>query len=155
MSNPGARDAPAAVLSLVGMVALVWFVARCLSRDHPLLGLRLFRSRLFSAGVFAAFSTMFAMMAAFLLIAQWLQLIDDASLIDVGVRLIPTALAGALASVAAPPLARLIGVRSVLAGGWPESACSFRGGGPSTSTWRWCWSRSASSALARSPSSRR
>ncbi|MFT4187572.1 MAG: MFS transporter [Aeromicrobium sp.] len=146
VANPGPWDALAAALSLVGMVAVVWavkefgkqsslavpeawvaaliglaalgwFVARCLRRDHPLLDLRLFRSRLFSAGMLAAFSTMFAMMAAFLLIAQWLQLIDGASPIEAGVRLIPTALAGALASVAAPPLARLIGARSVLAGG--------------------------------------
>ncbi|BAJ32873.1 MULTISPECIES: MFS transporter [Kitasatospora] len=76
--NPGRWDAPAALLSLVGMVALVWaikqfgeesslavpsawaalalaaitltwFVRRCLRSDHPLLDLGLFKNRQFSA----------------------------------------------------------------------------------------------------------
>lgn len=146
VSNPGRWDALAAVLSLVGMmllvwaikafgkessfavpeawaaavvavVALVWFARRCLGSSHPLLDLRLFRSRVFSAGIIAAFGSTFGMMAAMLLIAQWLQLVDGATPIQAGIRLIPVALGGAIASVAAPPLARVIGARQVLTGG--------------------------------------
>lgn len=146
VSVAGRWDAVAALLSLTGMVALVWaikafgkeaslalpgawvaavvaaaalgwFVVRCLRRQDPLLELRLFRSRVFSAGVIAAFGATFGMMAVLLLIAQWLQLVDGASPVEAGVRLIPVAAGAAVASVAAPPLARLVGARQVLAGG--------------------------------------
>ena len=146
VTNPGRWDALAAALSLVGMVTLVWalkqfgkeasfavpsawlamaiaavtltwFTTRCLRSDHPLLDLRLFHSRPFSAGIIAALGTMFSMIAALLLIAQWLQLVDGASPIEAGVQLMPMAVAGAIASMAAPPLSRLIGSRAVLAGG--------------------------------------
>ncbi len=145
VSNPGKWDAVAAVLSLVGMtllvwaikqfgkessflvpeawsalaiagIAIVWFVLRCIRSDHPLLELRLFRNRSFSAGIIAALGTTFSMIAALLLIAQWLQLINGATPIGAGLRLAPIAVAGAVASLAAPPLARVIGARAVLSG---------------------------------------
>lgn len=144
--NPGRWDAFAALLSLVGMTLLVWaiktfgaeasflvpsaliafcagaallvwFVLRCVRSDSPLLELALFRNREFSAGVLAALGSTFAMIAALLLVAQWLQLVDGASPVQAGIRLIPLAVAGAVASLAAPPLARVIGARAVLAGG--------------------------------------
>lgn len=144
--NPGRWDALAALLSLIGMTLLVWaiktfgkeasflvpealaafaagaallawFIVRCVRSSSPLLELRLFRNREFSAGVVAALGSMFAMAAALLLIAQWMQLVDGASPVEAGVRLFPIAIAGAIASLAAPPLARRIGARTVLAGG--------------------------------------
>lgn len=146
VADPGRWDAFSAALSLIGMVALVWgikefgkaasfavpqawlalvvalvslgwFARRCLHSSSPLLELRLFRSRQFSAGVIAALGAMFSMLAALLLIAQWMQLVEGASPIEAGVRLIPMAVAGALAAIAAPPLSRLIGSRAVLAAG--------------------------------------
>lgn len=105
------------VAAVVAVVALSWFVARCLRREHPLLEFRLFRSRIFSAGIIAAFGSMFGMMAMLLLLAQWLQLVNGASPIAAGVQLIPVALGASVASVAAPPLARVVGARAVLAGG--------------------------------------
>lgn len=150
----GRWDALAALLSLVGMVALVWaikefgkeaslavpaawvgvvvaavaltwFVARCLRRPHPLLEMRLFGNRIFSAGIIGAFGSMFAVMAMFLLITQWLQLVDGASPVEAGVRLIPVALGMSVASLAAPPLSRVIGTRSVLAGGLTLAAAGM------------------------------
>jgi len=144
--NPGRWDAFAALLSLVGMTLvvwaiktfgsrasllvpealaafiagaalLVWFAIRCVRSDAPLLELKLFRSRPFSAGVVAALGSTFALGAALLLLAQWMQLIDGATPVEAGVRLFPVAIAGAVASLAAPPLARVIGARAVLAGG--------------------------------------
>src|SRR5690606_13366408 len=99
----------------VAAVALTWFALRCVRSDHPLLDLRLFRRRAFSAGTIAALGSTFSLVAALLLVAQWLQLVDGASPVEAGVRLIPVAVAGAVASIAAPPLARLVGSRSVLA----------------------------------------
>lgn len=146
VAHPGRLDALGAVLSLVGMLALVWaikdfgkqaslvvpeawaalalavvslawFVARSLRSDQPLLDLRLFGSRQFSAGIIAALVTTFSLVAAMLLMAQWLQIVNGSSPIEAGLRLAPAALAGAVASVSAPPLARLIGARTVLTGG--------------------------------------
>lgn len=146
VASPGKWDALAAILSFIGMILLVWaikqfgkaasfavpeawiavavatltltwFVVRCVRSDAPLLDLRLFRSRPFSAGIIAALGTTFSMVAALLLVAQWLQLIDGATPIEAGVRLIPVAVAGAIASMLAPALSRVIGARAVLAGG--------------------------------------
>ena len=146
VAHPGRWDAIAAILSLVGMTLLVWaiktfgkeasflvpealiafaagaallawFVVRCIRSDAPLLDLQLFRNREFSAGILAALGSTFAMIAALLLIAQWMQLVDGASPVEAGIRLFPIAIAGAIASLSAPPLARLIGARAVLAGG--------------------------------------
>ena len=144
--HPGRWDALAAALSLAGMTLVVWavktfgkeasflvpealvafaagaallawFIVRCVRSDSPLLELRLFRNREFSAGIVAALGSMFAMAAALLLIAQWIQLVDGATPVEAGVRLFPIAIAGAIASLAAPPLARVFGARTVLAGG--------------------------------------
>ncbi|MGW5391366.1 MFS transporter [Streptomyces koyangensis] len=143
---PGRWDASAALLSLVGMVALVWaikqfgeeasfavpsawaavtlaavtltwFITRCLRSDHPLLDLRLFKGRQFSAGIIGALGTTFSMVAALLLVAQWLQLVKGVSPIESGIRLMPIALAGSVSALAAPHLSRLLGSRAVLAGG--------------------------------------
>ena len=146
VANPGRLDVFAAVLSLVGMTLivwaiktfgkeatlldpgalaafavgaglLVWFGIRCVRSDAPLLDLQLFRNRVFSAGIVTALGSTFAMIAGMLLIAQWIQLVDGASPVEAGIRMLPIALAGALSSLAAPPLARLIGARAVLGGG--------------------------------------
>ncbi len=144
--DPGRWDFVAAILSLVGMTLVVWaiktfgaeasllvpealaafavgaalltwFGIRCLRSDAPLLELKLFRNRPFSAGIIAALGSTFALGAALLLLAQWMQLVDGATPVEAGVRLFPVAIAGAVASLAAPPLARVIGARAVLAGG--------------------------------------
>lgn len=146
VSNPGRLDWPAALLALSGMTLFVWavkdfgaaasaarpvtwialllsagllawFARRCLRVPFPLIELRLFRNRPFSAGIIAALGSTFALGAALLLLAQWMQLVDGASPVEAGLRLFPVAISGAAASLAAPLLARWIGARSVLAGG--------------------------------------
>ncbi len=146
VKNPGRWDALASVLSLAGIVALVWafkqfgkeanlavapawiamaiaiatltwFAMRSLRSDHPLLDIRLFRSRVFSAGIIAAFGATFSMVGALLLIAQWLQLVDGATPIQAGIQLMPLAVVGTIAALAAPPLSRLIGSRAVMGAG--------------------------------------
>lgn len=146
VADAGRWDAVAALLSLAGMtgliwalkefgkqstlavpaawaglglavVLLVWFSLRCWKSDHPLLDLRLFRNRQFSAGIAAALGSTFALIAALLLLAQWLQMVNGASPVKAGLQLMPVALAGSVFSLAAPPLSRRIGSRAVLSGG--------------------------------------
>jgi DHA2 family multidrug resistance protein-like MFS transporter len=134
--DPGRWDLVATVLSIAGMVLLVWaikhlavlpflaaigllgvFVRRCLRRPDPLLDVRLFRSRPFTAGVVAAFGSTAALAAALFLLAQWLQLVLGQSPLTAGVHLLPIAAGGLIASPLAPVLAARIGARPVLAGG--------------------------------------
>ena len=143
--NPGSWDAIATVLSIAGMASLVyaiklfgkegaaatapwiflavaavtltWFVQRCLTRPDPLLEIRLFRSKPFTAGTLAALTTSIAMAAIMLLMAQWMQLVHGYSPLETGVRLLPTALGALVMSPLAPSLAMRLGTRPVLAGG--------------------------------------
>ncbi len=143
-ARPGRLDAPTIVLSILGMVALVHaikqlgehglepgpvlfaavavtaltlFVRRSLAAAEPMLELRLFRGRAFSAGVITALVTSFAMAGLLLLVAQWLQLTEGRAPLDAGVALLPMAAGGILAGPFAPALAARIGARTVLAGG--------------------------------------
>lgn len=109
---------PSALVALgIAVVLLVWFALRSLHSPAPLLDLTLFKSRPFTAGILAAMGTTFAMGAGMLLLGQWLQLVNGNSPIEAGIRMLPVALASAIASLSAPPLARLTSSRAVLAGG--------------------------------------
>ncbi|MFC4564930.1 MFS transporter [Nocardiopsis mangrovi] len=151
--NPGRWDVPAVVASIVGMTALVWsikrfakagiadaaaiavlalalavlvwFVLRCLRRPDPLLDVRLFTRAPFTAGSLTAMASMFAMAALLLLVAQWLQLVEGHSPLSAGVHLLPMAVAAVVVSPMAPALARLVGARTVLAGGLAVAAVGF------------------------------
>ncbi|BDD80457.1 quaternary ammonium compound efflux MFS transporter QacA [Tsukamurella pulmonis] len=151
VASPGSWDWLGALMSITGMVALVWaikrfakdhtllsgpglaalliavvvlglFVRRSLRREHPLLDVRLFERRQFSAGIVAALGVMFAMAAALLLLAQWMQLVAGYGPIETGIRLLPVAVAAVVASLAAPWLANLLTARIVLAGGLVAAA---------------------------------
>ncbi|MBB3726256.1 MFS transporter [Nonomuraea dietziae] len=146
--NPGRWDALGTLLSIAGMVALVygvkhagdaggwvalasaavllgWFVRRCLTRKDPLLEIRLFGSPSFSAGTVAALTTSIAMAAMMLLLAQWMQLVQGYSPLETGVRMLPTAFGAFVLSPLAPALAARIGARTVLAGGLLVAGAGF------------------------------
>ncbi|MEV4364924.1 MFS transporter [Nonomuraea sp. NPDC049625] len=142
--DPGRWDALGTVLSMVGMIALVyaikhvategldawtaltavlaavtltWFVRRCLGRPDPLLEIRLFRGGAFASGTLAAFTTSIAMAGMMLLMVQWAQLVQGYSPLQTGLAMLPMAVGSAVLSPLAPALATRIGARTVLAGG--------------------------------------
>ncbi|MEV6285537.1 MFS transporter [Kribbella sp. NPDC051770] len=150
--RPGRLDPVATLLSIVGMVGLVYaikelgksgvtvsmtvvvlvsaalltaFVLRCLRSPEPMLEIRLFRSRGFTAGVLTALITSFAMVAALLLISQWLQLVQGWSPLASGVALLPMAVGGLIGSPLAPMVAQRIGPRTVLVAGLAIGAAGF------------------------------
>lgn len=115
-----------AVLTLVAAVVLItWFIWHCLRREDPLLEVRLFRGRTFTAGTVTALTTSIGLAAMMLLGAQWLQLVQGYSPLIAGAALLPAAGFGLVGSLLAPPLAARIGVRSVLALGLLSSAGGF------------------------------
>ncbi|GAA2421951.1 quaternary ammonium compound efflux MFS transporter QacA [Actinomadura vinacea] len=151
--RPGRWDAVGTVLSIVGMVALVYaikhfgkdglgdtgalvaagiaavalplFVGWCARTPYPILEVRLFRDRAFSAGALTALCTSLAVAAVMLLLAQWMQLVEGYGPLETGVRLLPAAVGAAIMAPAAPALAARIGARSVLAGGLAVSGVGY------------------------------
>ncbi|MDX6740864.1 MFS transporter [Actinocorallia sp. A-T 12471] len=142
--SPGRWDALGTVLSMAGMVGLVyaikhlftdgltgptvasgllaavcltWFVRRCLGRPDPLLEVRLFRSGAFTSGTLAALTTSIGLAGAMLLLVQWMQLVEGYSPLKTGVAMLPLAIGSAIFSPLAPAIAARIGARTVLAGG--------------------------------------
>lgn len=143
-SRPGRIDAPGVLLSLSGMVALVYavkelghagatvlalgtlaiggalltaFVRRCLAQSDPMLEVRLFLRRPFTAGIITALASSAAMVALLFVGSQWLQLVQGWSPLHSGAALLPLALGGIVGSPLAPALAARVGARSVLVGG--------------------------------------
>lgn len=150
--RPGTLDPLATVLSIVGTVALVYavkhtgehgidlegvasalvavagltlFVRRCLAQPDPVLEVRLFRERAFTAGVLTALCSSIATIAALLLLSQWLQLVQGWSPLESGLALLPMAAAGVVCSPLAPALAARVGARPVLAGGLAVGGVGF------------------------------
>ena len=113
------------VIGLLGAALLAGFVLRCLRAAEPMLEIRLFRGRGFTAGVLTALITSFAMVAALLLISQWLQLVQGWSPLASGVALLPMAVGGLIGSPLAPIVAQRIGPRTVLVAGLAVGAVGF------------------------------
>ncbi len=142
--RPGRIDAAGVLLSLGGMASLVYgvkdlgkhgpepvalaalvlgaalvtaFVRRCLRQDRPMLAVRLFGDRVFTAGVLTALASSTVMMALLLVGSQWLQLVRGFSPLVAGAALVPLAIGGLVGSPLAPSVAARVGVRRVLVGG--------------------------------------
>lgn len=151
-ASPGRLDAGSVALSVLGMVGFVYgvkqvaedstdplalgalvlgvvlvtaFVRRNLLADRPMLEVRLLGQRSFSAGVVTALVTSTAMAAVFLLVSQWLQLVQGWSPLQSGLALLPAAVTGVLAGPLAPGVAARVGARSVLVAGLVSGGLGF------------------------------
>lgn len=118
-------DVEGTLTAVVAVVLLTAFVRRCLRVEDPMLQVRLFASRAFTAGVLSALATSTAMVALLLLGAQWLQLVNGWSPLQTGLALLPLAAGGLIGSPLAPSVAQRIGARTVLAGGLAVAGTGF------------------------------
>lgn len=117
---------PAALAALaIGAALMVYFVWRCLHAENPLLDISLFKNRTFTAGIVAALGSMFSMAALLFLIAQWLQLVDGCTPLESGVKLLPLALASVVAGALAPTLAMRFNARRMLTSGLALTAVAM------------------------------
>lgn len=149
--RPGRLDAAGVVLSLGGMVAVVYavkqlghhpdltavavlaagalalaaFVRRCLRQDDPMLAVRLFGDRVFTAGVLTALASSTVMIALLLIGSQWLQAVQGWSPLHAGLALVPLAVGGLVGSPLAPSIAARVGARRVLVGGLALTAAGL------------------------------
>ena len=100
-----------------GVAALAAFVWWELRISDPLIDLRVFTSRAFSAAAGAVTVIFFALFSSLFLLTQFLQLVQGYSPLAAGVRALPFALAMAAASPVSPLLAERFGTRVIMPGG--------------------------------------
>jgi DHA2 family multidrug resistance protein-like MFS transporter len=112
---------PAAVL-VVGAIVGVLFVRRQLRLETPLLDLRLFLNRPFTAMIVALAFAGIAMAGTGLLVTQYLQSVLGFSPVASALLFAPMGLGSAIGTVAAPALARRVGRTTAIVGGLVVSA---------------------------------
>ncbi|MGW2426273.1 MFS transporter [Streptomyces sp. NPDC001709] len=142
--NPGPWDLISVVLSLVGMIAVVYavkeaatrgvtgptlgagllgaaalygFVHRQLTMPTPLLDMRLFRRRGFSGAVLADLLTVLGMSGLVFFLSQYLQLVQGRRPFEAGLAELPAAVGAVAAGLIAGRTARRFSVRAVVSGG--------------------------------------
>ncbi|WP_338682926.1 MFS transporter [Streptomyces acidiscabies] len=142
--NPGPWDLPSVLLSLVGMVAVVYgvkeaavhgvtpvaltvgvlgavalyaFVRRQLTLPTPLLDMHLFRNRGFSGAVLADLLTILGLSGVVFFLSQYLQLVQDRRPLEAGLAELPAAIGAVAAGLLAGRAARRYSVRAVVSGG--------------------------------------
>ncbi|MER7721311.1 MFS transporter [Streptomyces flaveolus] len=142
--NPGPWDLASVLLSLVGMVGVVYavkeaaahgfgwatlaagllgaaalygFVRRQLTMPVPLLDMRLFRSRGFSGAVLADLLTILGLSGLVFFLSQYLQLVQGRPPFEAGLAELPAAIGAVVAGLIAGRVARRFSVRAVVSGG--------------------------------------
>ncbi|MFD4576833.1 MFS transporter [Streptomyces sp. NPDC058417] len=142
--NPGPWDLASVVLSLVGMIAVVYavkeaashgvtpvtvgtavlgaaalygFVRRQLTLPKPLLDMRLFRNRGFSGAVLADLLTILGLSGLVFFLSQYLQLVQGRRPLEAGLAELPAAIGAVVAGLIAGRVARRWSVRAVVSGG--------------------------------------
>ncbi|RZQ61433.1 MFS transporter [Amycolatopsis suaedae] len=111
-------DSTATLLGFAGSALLVAvFVAVERVAEHPMLEIRLFTDRRFSAASGAVAVTFFALAGFIFLITQYFQVVRGFGPLSTGARILPVALSIAVASVAGGMLAPRVGTRSVVVAG--------------------------------------
>ena len=101
----------------VGVAALAAFVWWELRIEHPLIDLRVFAVRAFSASAAAVTVIFFALFGSLFVLTQYLQLVHGYSPLSAGVRALPFAFAMAAASPVSPILAKRFGTRVIIPAG--------------------------------------
>ncbi|MFE4667602.1 MFS transporter [Streptomyces sp. NPDC056716] len=142
--RPGPWDMASVVLSLVGMIGVVYaikeaashgfawgtlaagllgaaalygFVRRQFTLPAPLLDVRLFRNRGFSGAVLADLLTILGMAGLVFFLSQYLQLVQGRRPLEAGLAELPAAVGAVAAGLIAGTAARRFSVRSVVSGG--------------------------------------
>lgn len=102
----GGIDVQTVVGALLGSAATVSFVRRQLRLTEPLLDIRLFASRTFSAALIVLLVGLIGFGGMMYLVTQYLQLVDGLSPTTAGLWMGPPALAMLIGAIGAPLLAR-------------------------------------------------
>ncbi|MFF9407779.1 MFS transporter [Streptomyces anandii] len=102
---------------LLGAAALYGFVHRQLTLPRPLLDVRLFRNRGFGGAVLADLLTVLGMSGLVFFLSQYLQLVQGRRPFEAGLAELPAAVGAVAAGLVAGRAARRFSVRAVVSGG--------------------------------------
>ncbi|GAB2694185.1 MFS transporter [Kitasatospora kifunensis] len=105
------------VAAVLGVLGLWLFVRRQLRLANPLLDVRLFADRRFTAAVLGALIAVFGLAGVVFFMSQYLQLVREFSPLKAGLAELPAFIGAAVASVLTARLTRAAGARAALAGG--------------------------------------
>ena len=109
----------------VAAALLAVFVRWELRTEHPMLPVRIFRNRRFSAASVSITSAFFALFGFIFLVTQYFQLIQGYSPFEAGVRTLPVAFSIAISSVMAPRVVERVGTTRVVVTGLGLMAVAF------------------------------
>ncbi|NRQ40161.1 MFS transporter [Nonomuraea sp. NN258] len=124
-AHQGVGGTDVLVAALVGVTGLAWFVARQRRLAEPLIDVRLFARRAFSASIGTNMLAIFSLIAMMMMFAWYLQLVLEWSALESGLAQLPGGLAGAVGGVVAAKLIGVIGRNGVVALGLALNAVSF------------------------------
>jgi EmrB/QacA subfamily drug resistance transporter len=110
---------------VAGALLLIAFVWRESRATHPLVPLRLFRSRSFSVANIAGFAFSLGMFGSVFLLVQYLQVVEGYSPLGAGVRTLPWTAAPMVVAPLAGMLAPRVGVRALLGTGLTLQAAAL------------------------------
>jgi EmrB/QacA subfamily drug resistance transporter len=100
-----------------GAVVLAGFVAWELHSDHPMLDVRFFENRRFTAANIAITMTFFALYGSLFLITQYLQTVLGYSAFEAGIRMLPMACVMLVVAPLAPRIVEHVGTKLVVGAG--------------------------------------
>ncbi|MFD0200279.1 MULTISPECIES: MFS transporter [Saccharothrix] len=124
MATNGVDLVPVAVL-VVGVVFGVVFVLRQRGMADPMLDLKLFRNRSFTVALSVMLLSLVATGGVYLIIAQYLQLVEGLTPLRAGLALLPAAIVMVISSVLAPGLAQRFGPGLVIGVGQLIAAVGY------------------------------
>ncbi|MGB3761925.1 MAG: MFS transporter [Ornithinimicrobium sp.] len=154
-ANPGPFDLFSAALSIAGILPLVYglksigsegvslvalvmmalgggllwvFVRRQRQLSEPLLDIGLFTDRVFSVAVLTNLLSTFSIIGLLFFLPQYLQVVVGLSPLRAGIWMMPLAVGTIVGSLAAPRLARMVGLRMIIGGGMLLAAAGFASG---------------------------
>ncbi|MEV7007293.1 MFS transporter [Streptosporangium sp. NPDC051022] len=120
------KHVPAALVCLVtGLLLVALFVRRQLRRETPMIDVRLFRVRAFSGAVTTDLVSVLAMIGSLFALTQYLQLVVGLSAIESALWLLPQAAVSAVAGFIAAALVRRIPASVLVAAGILVTAAGF------------------------------
>ncbi len=118
-------SAEAVISVLVGIALGVVFVRRQIKLDEPMLDLKLFSNRAFSASVVTNMLGVFALVGLLFLVPQYLQLVLGLSPVVAALWMLPATAAGIAGALLAASLAKRIRVSVLVSGGLLIGAVGF------------------------------
>lgn len=120
-------DAPGKAVAtfVAGLVLLVLFVVRQLRMPLPMINVRLFRVRAFTGAVVTNFLSVFALVGAMFALTQFLQLVAGLSIIESALWMLPQAVVSAGAGFVAAALVKRLPTSLIVAIGMLVTAGGF------------------------------